>query len=327
MDLLEVIKKEIRITEYAQLRGYTLRRAGAEYTFMEHDSVRIDPEKNLFIRNSTKTAGSIIDFVMWVDGLGQTEAIRKLRTMLRYGAEYTPRPPRAKAAPRKPLELPKPFAGRYNRVFAYLSQTRGIAQLVITAMLKRKMLYEDDHHNCVFVGYDAEGKAGYAAKRSTATNVSYRGDAPGSRKEIGFFVDNKAPVLFVTEAPIDAMSIMSMLLLNKRNPDHFNYLALGGVSDRALVYHISRPENRHIQRIYLATDNDAAGNLARRELRQSLERAGFKDQVIDKPPILKDWNDDLLQIRYPERERERQADIRPPKDEGPQQMKFGGIEQ
>ena len=61
MDLLQAIKRDIRITEFAQPRGFTLLRAGSEVTLKEHDSVRIDPEKNLFVRNADReTSGSII---------------------------------------------------------------------------------------------------------------------------------------------------------------------------------------------------------------------------------------------------------------------------
>ena len=56
MDLLQAIKQDIRITEFAQSRGYTLLRAGSQITLKEHDSVRIDPDKNLFIRNAATGA-------------------------------------------------------------------------------------------------------------------------------------------------------------------------------------------------------------------------------------------------------------------------------
>lgn len=313
MDLLQAIKQDIRITEFAQSRGYTLLRAGSQITLKEHDSVRIDPDKNLFIRNADRrTAGSVIDFAMWVDGLDMRGAIHELRSMLTYGPDYQPRPHAAYRKPMKrKLNLPQAAKEKYSRVYAYLHKTRCIDNAVITQLMKRKLLYEDDRHNCVFVGYDYDGKPAFATKRSTMTRVSYRGDAAGSRKDVSFFVNNKAPALFVTEAPIDAMSIMTLLLANGRDPTDFSYLALCGVADKALVYHMSRPENQSICRIYLATDHDDAGNTARQTLRKSLLNLGYEGQIIDKIPTEKDWNEDLVRIMNPRALRERETAVKP----------------
>ena len=306
MDLIQMIKKDVRITEYAQSCGYTLLRVGSKYTLKEHDSVRIDPEQNLFIRYSNRQqAGSIIDFVMWVDQVSQREAICKLRSMFQY-ANYPSRP--AVSVPRIPkqkvMELPKAAEGQYKRVFAYLSRTRQIDPSIISEMIKRKLLYEDERHNCVFVGYTHDGAPGFATKRSTSTTYVYRGDVPGSKKEVGFFVNNEAPALFVVEAPIDALSIMDLLRSNGRDPKDFSYLALGGVTDKALRYHLTGPEHEKIKKIYLATDNDKAGNEARKELRETLRELGFSGQVLDKLPIKKDWNEDLIAKKDPHRARE-----------------------
>lgn len=326
MDLLQVIKREIRITEYAQAHGFTPVRVGSLYTLKEHDSVRIDPEKNLFIRNSDrKTSGSIIDFAMWINNQSRDEAIRGLRGMLTRGEEYVPRPEVAHmaTAPPKELTLPPPTEGQYRRTYAYLNKTRCIDNSIISEMVKRKLLYEDDRHNCVFVGHDYDGKAAFATKRSTSTNSDYRGDAAGSRKEVGFFVDNKAPALFVTESPIDAMSVMGMLKANDRDPHEYSYLALCGVSDRALKYHMGKDENSGIRKVYMATDNDAPGNTARGDLRHSLENAGFKGKIIDKVPTQKDWNDDLVKLLHPERELNQTATAAPAQKQI-NQLKFEG---
>ncbi|MBE6905005.1 MAG: DUF3991 domain-containing protein [Ruminococcaceae bacterium] len=324
MDLLQAIKQDIRITEFAQSRGFTLLRAGSEVTLKEHDSVRIDPEKNLFVRNADrKTAGSIIDFVMWVDGVNMPQAVSKLRGMLTYGPDYQPRPRAAYRKPKKELRLPEAATGKYSRVYAYLNKTRCIDNEVIAGLMKRRLLYEDDHHNCVFVGLDYNGAPAFATKRSTSTRVSYRGDAPGSRKEVGFFVDNKAPALFVTEAPIDAMSIMTLLRENKRDPTNYSYLSLCGVADNALLYHMQKPENQGIQTIYLATDNDAAGNLAREQLRKALTGIGFNGKIVDKcPTVGKDWNEQLVGFRNPALLREQKQAVKPQLQPASEQQTF-----
>ncbi len=306
MDLLESMKRDIRITEYAQRCGFTVVKAGTQYSLKEHDSVRIDPEKNLFIRNADRQArGSIIDFVMWIDGVSMQEAVRKLRGQMEYGQGYTPRPSLPRQPPKRaPLELPKATEGKYSRVYAYLNKTRCISNAVIATMMRRKVLYEDERHNCVFVGNGYDGKPAFASMRGTVTGIQYRGDATGSRKEVGFYINNQSPALFVVESPIDAMSIMTMLELNKINPAKYSYLSLGGVSDKALLYHLARPENKGIARIYLATDNDQAGNAARVQLRKALELSGYPGKILDKVPTNKDWNDDLTRMQNPIRQQD-----------------------
>lgn len=51
---------------------------GRYFTLKEHDSVRIDPDKNRFVQNSTGVKGSIIDFVMQFENTDKTTAIRRL---------------------------------------------------------------------------------------------------------------------------------------------------------------------------------------------------------------------------------------------------------
>lgn len=64
-EIYDEIKRQISIVDYAQRMGYTIEQKGRYYSLKEHDSVRIDPERNCFWRNSgigKNTSGSIIDF-------------------------------------------------------------------------------------------------------------------------------------------------------------------------------------------------------------------------------------------------------------------------
>lgn len=72
-----------------------------------------------------------------------------------------------------PADLGNPFAlpeanENMRRVFAYLIKTRLLDREVVTHFAKAKMLYEDAAcHNAVFVGFDKDGTARHAHKRST----------------------------------------------------------------------------------------------------------------------------------------------------------------
>lgn len=73
-------------------------------------------------------------------------------------------------------------------MYAYLKK-RGVSPQIIRSFISAGLLYEDsEHHNCVFVGYDRDGKAAFASLRGTydRDGSGFKGDAAGSDKSIGF---------------------------------------------------------------------------------------------------------------------------------------------
>lgn len=88
-DIYTKIKQDIQILDYAAIHGMKLQRVGRYYTLQEHDSVRIDPDRNCFWRNSgigVTTTGSVIDFATaFVHGEDLHAALSELSAMV--GAE------------------------------------------------------------------------------------------------------------------------------------------------------------------------------------------------------------------------------------------------
>ena len=221
-NITQSIKDNITITESAEMLGYHVRQVSADrWTLEEHDSININldpkhPGRQRFLWNSQGAKGSVIDFAMAIKGISQAEAIADLRRVLGHQsgeywrekrekrqAAYQPR-----AAP-KELELPERAAGNPARVFAYLNKTRGISSTLIAQQFRDKTLYQDSRGNAVFVGYDYDREAKYCTYRGTLSDVSFRGEARGSQKAIGFsmgLVGEKPTRLMVFEAPIAAMS-------------------------------------------------------------------------------------------------------------------------
>lgn len=133
----------------------------------------------------------------------------------------------------KALVLPKKCEGKYSRAFAYLNKTRFIDPQIIYKMIAEKKIFQDDHNNVVFVGYNEDKKAAFACVRGTNTKVQYRGDCDGSDKRYAFSMEGKGSSgkLYVFEAPIDLLShatmsnkitgkgtYSTMLLLNQLTP-------------------------------------------------------------------------------------------------------------
>ena len=304
MKLTDAIKEKISIVDYAERIGLTpVRHSDNRYTLKEHESCVIHEQDHWFVWNSGQVGGSVIDFAMTFGGLSKDAAIEELKRLLNdtdYSVQRSSRPPpRLKTNAPAPVTFPPAVDGPYKRVFAYLAKTRCIEPAIINDMIQRKFLYEDDHHNCVFIGRDYDGVAKYGFKRGTSTEKPFRGELLGTNefnKQVGLHVDNHADKLFVSEAAIDNLSIMTLLHRNGRDPRGYNYLSLGGTYVDVLKYHITRPENSGIKGIYIATDNDPAGMAAREELRSMLARVGYTGWVRDKIPVSKDWNQDLQNI-------------------------------
>lgn len=293
---LNRLKEEVSIVDYARCIGLSPKRIGRYYTLKEHDSVRIDPVKNLFVRNSTGQRGSVIDFAMAFTDKDMAGAIRELSKFCGQD-EFTVRvrPQRnAEQEKSKELTLPKKDDNMKN-VFAYLIRTRRIDQKIVREMAERHMLYQDVRKNCVFVSYDDEGKAVFAAKRGTNTYQRFVGDVPGCDYEHSFFIDNKQDALIITESVIDAMSVMDLLDRNGDNHENYSYLALSGTgkAEEAVKYHMAR---REYGRISVSLDNDKAGALAAGGIKRFLNEKypNAKVQIATPDAALgKDFNDVL----------------------------------
>ena len=91
----------------------------------------------------------------------------------------------------------------------------------------------------------------------------------------------------VYEAPID---LLSFICLYPQDWQTRSYLALGGVSGKALDRFLS--ERKDIRKVFLCLDSDAAGNEACTRLAQSIPG---EIAVIRLVPARKDWNDVLRQ--------------------------------
>ena len=184
------IARETDLPELLSRLGYQVKRVGRFHTPAEMDSLRIKDRRKWF-RYSKNTGGDAITFLQQFCGKSFPEAVEYLLAF--YGrARESP----TKAVPsvkrdevQKPFTLP-PHNTDDRRVSAYLRK-RGIAAQVIRQFLNADLLYEDAvHHNCVFVGRDGSGQAKYAGLRGTydLDGPGFKGDAPGSDKNIGFAI-------------------------------------------------------------------------------------------------------------------------------------------
>lgn len=286
---LEEIKK-ISITEYARQMGFTPVKIGSYYTLKEHDSVRIDPRKNIFFRNSTGDRGTVIDFVMAFKGVSCGEAIKLLSDEIELPKVYKEQ----NSVPQKKKELTLPAKARnMKNVFAYLVKTRCINQKIVQEMVDRDMLYQDERNNCVFVSRNENGKSVFATVRGTNTDKKWVGDVSGCDYSHSFFIDNCSRNLIVTESVIDAMSMMDIKEQKGENHQEYNYLSVSGLgkSREALGYHLGKTL---YDIVFLAFDNDDKGREIAKEMKKHIESINQDISVsMLIPEAAKDWNEEL----------------------------------
>ena len=211
----------VSLEDFLRTQGETLIKSGREYRWKEHDSLTV--RGNKWFRHSQSKGGYPIDFVMEFYGKSFPEAVQMLTGESGEGqTEATTAPPTA-------FHLPL-HNRTADRVIQYLCESRGLNKTLVEAFLLSGDIYEDaKRHNVVFVGRDRNGTPRYAHVRGTAD--PFRQDIAGSDKSYPFRYEGNGNQLFVFEAPID---LLSFICLYPQDWQTRNYLALGGVSGKAL---------------------------------------------------------------------------------------------
>ncbi len=235
------------------------------YTTRTHDSLKISNGKWCWWSRGIG-GRSALDYLIKVRGMEFVEAVQHVCGY----ARHTPLPPEFTVKPpqKLPFALPRPYANN-QRVLGYLTG-RGIDPDILTYCIKTQRLYEDENHNCVFVGFDGSGQAKYAMLRSSSPTSVFLREAEGSDKRYAFALPfhQYADTLYLFESAID---LLSFATLRKDAWQDFNYLSLSGVYQpkktiaetplpAALAQHLH--EYPYVRHIVLSLDNDEAGRLA-----------------------------------------------------------------
>ena len=264
------------------------------YCTREHDSLKISNGKWCWFSRGIggKTA---LDYLIKVQDYPFTQAVETIlgRTAARPPAisyrQQTPEPPR---------DLMMPELNSNTKAVVKYLMGRGIHPEVIDYCLTHRLLFESrQYHNAVFVGYDKDGKARYAALRGTMG--SYKGEVTGSDKRYSFsIVENRsAGTVHLFESAIDLMSYATLLHMTGRDWKQDALLSLAGVykTNRENVVPVSLSrfltDYPGIKTLRLHLDNDEIGRGAAKGIMDGLKD---KYEILDEPPRYgKDVNDAL----------------------------------
>ena len=284
--------------------GVPMKMTSGVYRHREHDSMVISPGKGFYWFSQDYGSKNPIDYYIKVEGMSFASAAYHVLEVMNY--DFT----------RKDIVISDSFAANPNylhgefslpkkaennkNVYAYLTKTRKLDKQLVNNLFYKGLIYQDiKYNNAIFVGKDYDGNIVSAFKRNTKTygkNNFKSGDESGSMKEYRFRIENPTnATVNVFESEIDLLSYLSMLPELARNE---NYIALGGVSDRALTAFLK--SNAAIEHINICTDNDEAGH---RFCSKIAEELGKDYYITREIPINKDFNEDLVKGLQYERNR------------------------
>lgn len=224
--------------------------------------------------NCGQGGGGAIDLVMHLHQLGFGQALEWLENHfggVTIAATGTP--------PRPSLSLPPPCPEHLESVRRYLLHERHLPAALLEPLLSSGSLYADARANAVFVLRGKLQQPVGAELRGTTT-VAWRGMAPGSRKNQGFFAIPAAPPLstiVLCESAIDAISCHAL------HPQYRCLSTAGARPDPAWLPELLAQSHQ----LYCGFDLDDTGEA----MAQSMMRLYPPIQRLR--PSRKDWNDVL----------------------------------
>lgn len=227
--------------------------------------------------NLDRGGGGAIDLVMDVRQVGFGQALEWLERRFGSGTSLPPQ-----AAPQThSLALPPPVTDNWPRVERYLVAERKLPAVLLQPLVQSGTLYADARGNAVFLLWDAAANPVGAELRGTMVS-GWRGMAPGSRKDRGFFsvAASTSGAIVLCESAIDALSCHAL------HPDYRCLSTSGARPDPAWLPALIAKGVP----VYCGFDADPTGEVMAQRMHE------HHPAIRRLRPSAKDWNDLLRQL-------------------------------
>lgn len=284
----------VNLPQFLMSHGFDLKKVGKEYVWKEHDSLHIKDngpgERGQWFRFSENKGGDNIGLLreyMDMSFIDAVEALTGEHIDRTYTPSHTYEP---KPVQQTARELSLAEADNCRRVFAYLCKTRGLDYDMLSALVKKGVISQEEKiGNVLFKYFDTDGKVIGAEKVGTSTEHKFKGIATGSVGGHGFeVVRGTGEKAFFFESAIDMLSYLQM---HSKELDNCRLVSMMGVKPSIVLDTMLR-HNIAAENVFLCSDNDTAGN----EFAQRLQEQYPDMKRIITPDTYKDWNDMLRGI-------------------------------
>ena len=284
----------VNLPQFLMSHGFDLKKVGKEYVWKEHDSLHIKDngpgERGQWFRFSENKGGDNIGLLreyMDMSFIDAVEALTGEHIDRTYTPSHTYEP---KPVQQTARELSLAEADNCRRVFAYLCKTRGLDYDMLSALVKKGVISQEEKTgNVLFKYFDTDGKVIGAEKVGTSTEHKFKGIATGSVGGHGFeVVRGTGEKAFFFESAIDMLSYLQM---HSKELDNCRLVSMMGVKPSIVLDTMLR-HNIAAENVFLCSDNDTAGT----EFAQRLQEQYPDMKRIITPDTYKDWNDMLRGI-------------------------------
>lgn len=284
----------VNLPQFLMAHGFDLKKVGREYVWKDHDSLHIKDngpgERGAWFRFSEDKGGDNIGLLreyMDMSFIDAVEALTGEHIDRTYTPSHTYEP---KPVQQTARELSLAEADNCRRVFAYLCKTRGLDYDMLSALVKKGVISQEEKTgNVLFKYFDTDGKVIGAEKVGTSTEHKFKGIATGSVGGHGFeVVRGTGEKAFFFESAIDMLSYLQM---HSKELDNCRLVSMMGVKPSIVLDTMLR-HNIAAENVFLCSDNDTAGN----EFAQRLQEQYPDMKRIITPDTYKDWNDMLRGI-------------------------------
>jgi hypothetical protein len=226
--------------------------------------------------NRSIGGGGAIDLAMHLNHLDFKAAVEWLQLHFSILPDSAPPP-----APRR-LTLPPPDRSKLSAVKHYLIHERAITPSMTDSLIESGKLYADRRGNAVFLLLGKENTAVGAELRGTGPE-RWRGMAPGSQKDLGYFSVHaqEATMVILCESAIDAISCLLL---------HPSSLCVSTSGARPNPRWLPAVLSQRLA-VYCGFDSDATGDAMAEQM------IAFHSSLRRLRPSQHDWND-ILKSRY-----------------------------
>ena len=278
---------DISITDYIRKRGIELKKLSRnEYKIEGYGGLIISEAENNWYCFTADKGGGLIQLIQFLENKSWIEAVEDVLGEAKENIALYDKTRSEKEE--IPLILPERSSSARN-VIAYLCTTRKLDYDIVLSCLKNKSLYQDRKNNCVFVGFDTDGRVKHIHLKGTNIQRPFQKDVEGSDKSYCFSVTGTTNKVFVFESPIDLLSFMT-IQKDMGNELKEHYISSCSTSSMRLNQYLEDYPN--IKEVALCFDNDSAGLKATNRIKEELKETKLKISVLK--PDLKDFNEMLV---------------------------------